>query len=351
MLPRPDPCQNRLKTRLRWSAAIPLPWSAMSRSTPTEVALGRQVSLGAVARALCGEADHPFAVPERVLDEVGQDLVETVGVGPHLGKVLGDFDGEAVALLAARDRTLDMSRVDGADVDGQRPDLQPPGVDPGHVEQLGDQPGDPVGVRLDRLEHEPLLVVAEPVPSAQQGRGEALHRGQRRPQLVGDRRDDGGVLGLGAPAVQRVAHQDVDPVHRLVASRSEVLGGDQDLAAVVPQHEQLLAVARADPQPAPGVRDGPPGGAVAVLQVDRLADVGTDQLVRRTSEDARGATVEEQDPAFAVSGDQAVRDQLRGAPGGLVVHQLPGREVHGADLNGCVLPRRRRGRPWRPWRG
>ena len=30
---------------------------------------------------------------------------------------------------------------------------------------------------------------------------------------------------------------------------------------------------------------------------------------------------------------------------------MPGREVHGADLNGCVPPQRRRGTPWRPSRG
>ena len=70
--------------------------------------------------------------------------------------------------------------------------------DPGDVEQLGDQPGDPVGVGVDRLQHDALLVVGEPVPLGQQRGGEALDAGQRRAQFVGDGGDQVGAAALQA---------------------------------------------------------------------------------------------------------------------------------------------------------
>ena len=78
------------------------------------------------------------------------------------------------------------------------------------VEQLGDQPGDPVGVGVDGLEHQPLLVVVEAVPLAQQGGGEALDAGQRRAQLVGDGGEQLGAARLGAAAALGVAQADDD---------------------------------------------------------------------------------------------------------------------------------------------
>ena len=238
--------------------------------------------------------------------------------------------------MTAGHGAVDVAAEDGLDVDRLRADLQPAGVDARDVEQLGDQPGDAVGVRLDGLEHEPLLVVAEPVPAAQQGGGEALDRGQRRAQLVGDGGDDGGVLGLGAAAVHGVAHQDVDLVDRLVAAGPQVLRGDEDLTTVVPHHEQLLAVTGADAQPTPGVGHRPPGGAVAVLQVDRLADVGPDERPRGPPDEAAGAGVEEDDRPSPSAATRPSGMSSAATTGGRGVHQHPGREVHGADPNGSV---------------
>ena len=80
------------------------------------------------------------------------------------------------------------------------PQVEPAGVDPGHVEQVGDEPGDSLGVGLDRLDDEALLLVAEAIPVLQDGAGEALDRGQRRAQLVGKSRDQRRVVRLGALA-------------------------------------------------------------------------------------------------------------------------------------------------------
>ncbi len=48
------------------------------------------------------------AVPHGVLDEVGDDLLEPVGVGPQRAEVVGDVDDEAVTLGTGRDPALDL---------------------------------------------------------------------------------------------------------------------------------------------------------------------------------------------------------------------------------------------------
>ena len=67
------------------------------------------------------------------------------------------------------DPTVDLGHQPWAKVERLGMDGEPAGVDPRRVEQLGDQPGDPVGVGVDGREHQPLLVVAEALP------GETLH--------------------------------------------------------------------------------------------------------------------------------------------------------------------------------
>ena len=93
----------------------------------------------------------------------------------------------------------------GGQVDELAVHLQPAGLDAGDVEQLGDQPGDPVGVGVDGLQHDALLVVGERVPLGEQRRGEALDAGQRGAQLVRDGGDQVGAAALqpGAGAACR----------------------------------------------------------------------------------------------------------------------------------------------------
>ena len=111
-------------------------------------------------------------------------------------------------------------RTNTGRVGGPRVELQPAGVDPGHVEQLGDQPAEPVGVGADGGEHQLLLVVVELVPPIQQRLHESLDAGERRAQLVGDGGDQVGSLtvepGTAAPRAQ--AHG--DPGDRSVEGRA-----------------------------------------------------------------------------------------------------------------------------------
>ena len=56
---------------------------------------------------------------------------------------------------------------------------EPAGVDAGGVEELGDEPAEPVGVGIDGLEHQVPLVVGEALPLGEQSGGEALDAGER----------------------------------------------------------------------------------------------------------------------------------------------------------------------------
>ena len=121
--------------------------------------------------------------------------------------------------LASGDEAVDVTADQGGQVDQAAVQLEAARVDPGDVEQLGDQPGHPVGVGLDRLQHQPALVVGEPLPLGQQGRGEALDRCQRGAQLVGDGGDQLGPVALGAVAARGARAARRRPLHRATAAR------------------------------------------------------------------------------------------------------------------------------------
>ena len=68
---------------------------------------------------------------------------------------------------------------EGRQVDELAAQDQPAGLQPADVEQLGDQPGDAVGVVVDLFEHLALLGVVDAIPAVQHQGRVALHRGQR----------------------------------------------------------------------------------------------------------------------------------------------------------------------------
>ena len=226
--PRPvpllaPPCQNREKTSSRCSGGDAVAVVGHDQVDRRRVAEHRRPAL---------EAHRAAAVPHGVLDEVGDHLLEPVGVGPQRAEVVGrrrPRTASRSAPAATRRSTWASSR--GRSSRGWACTVEPAGVDPGGVEQLGDQPGDPVGVGLDGLEHEALLVVGEPVPVAQQGRGEPLDAGQRRAQLVRHGGEQGGALGLGPPAPLGVAQPHDHGAHLVPGAAAHVLRSDEQLAA------------------------------------------------------------------------------------------------------------------------
>ena len=126
-----------------------------------------------------GDGDGAAAVADRVLDEVADHLRQLVGVDPHLRQTAGGVEPEAFGRLARSDARVEVALNDRGNVHYLLAQLEAAGLDPRDVQELTDKPGDTVGVRVDRLQHELLLVVGEPVPLCQQGRGEALDARQR----------------------------------------------------------------------------------------------------------------------------------------------------------------------------
>ena len=159
-------------------------------------------------------------------------LGELVGVGADLRQVAVDL--EARSRGRCRPATDGDDALDrGLEVERPRVEREPAGVDAGHVEQLGDQPGQPVGVGVDRLEHQLLLVVVELVPLGQQRRDEALDAGQRRAQLVGDGRDQvgrarGRARSRAGPSAATTRHL----LHRAAGRSRQMRAVDQQLGAV-----------------------------------------------------------------------------------------------------------------------
>jgi len=130
-----------------------------------------------------------------VVEQVGQHLVQSHRVDQHRRQLLGHVDldplpggGPGPAHHRAHhlaDRALDQPGVKGA------------GLDARHVEQVVDQPGQPVGLGVDDgQELLPLGVAPADLPVEQAGR-RRLDRGQRGPQVVGDRVEQGGPQPVG----------------------------------------------------------------------------------------------------------------------------------------------------------
>ncbi len=130
-----------------------------------------------------------------VVEQVGQHLVEPDRVDQHRRQLLGHVHvdplpgrGPGPAHHRADhlgDRALDQLGVER------------PGLDAGHVEQVVDQPGQPVGLGVDGgQELVPLGVAPADLPVEQAG-GRRLDRGQRGAQVVGDRVEQGGAQPVG----------------------------------------------------------------------------------------------------------------------------------------------------------
>ncbi|OLT30097.1 hypothetical protein BJF83_08980 [Nocardiopsis sp. CNR-923] len=186
--------------------------------------------------------DSTSAVPHPVFHEVRQDLAEFVGVEPHLRELPAGLDAEPLLRLPGGDPPGDHPPHRVGEVDDLAAHLQASGLDPGDVEQVVDQARDAVGVGVDRLQHEQLLLVGEPFPFRQQGGGETLDAGQGRAEFVGDLRDEVGAAAVGAGGGVPESDDEADEVP--AGAGADVPGGDEDLA-VVGQVEGTLGLADA----------------------------------------------------------------------------------------------------------
>ncbi|EGJ78545.1 putative two-component sensor [Streptomyces sp. Tu6071] len=252
------------------------------------------------------DGDSTAAVAHRVFQEVAQDLVDFVGIGPQRGQRAAHGDDEAVAGAAGRDVRLHVPRRRARDVHGLAPQLHAARVDAGDVEEFRDEPRDAMGVGVDGLQHEPLLVVVEPLPLGEERRREALHGGERGAQFVRDGRDQLGVTALRAAPRSGVAQRDDEPDQRPARARAHVLGRDEDLAA--PGEEQvLLRLPGPDGEAPVRVGEPPPAPPVEVFERQHVLQRAPERGLGKHPGDARRRGVEARHDAACVRDDESVR--------------------------------------------
>ncbi len=186
--------------------------------------------------------------------------------------------------------------------------LDPAGVDTRDVEHLREQPGHPVRIGVDGVEHQLLLFFGETVPLRQQGGGEALDARQRRAQLVGDGRDQVGAVALhtlpagGVPQGQRDVRQ--LPVH------PDITNGDVEVALVTlaGQGEAAFGLTGHPRQAAGDPRALPPVVAPLVQQRQDFGEVLARGRGGGHTGNPGGGRVEHLDPALAVHDHDPVRE-------------------------------------------
>ena len=195
----------------------------------------------------------------RVLHDVSQGLVEQDAVDHDRRQLVGDEDDDLA--LAERssepvDRRLDQlsERVD-LEVREERPRL-----DPADVEELPDEPPQPLGLAVDRPGHLAPLAVRELQVRVHQAAGDRPDPRERRPEVVRDRVEEGGL--------QRVA-----------------LAGDLGVGRLAPK----LLAAQGEPELVGGERQEPGRGAVrAAGRARAQAPDRTQRMGIRLDEDAVG---------------------------------------------------------------
>ena len=243
-----------------------------------------------------------------------------------------DVDDERSSGSPAGDLPGDGLAHGGRQVDDLLAHLEPAGVDAADVEQLGDQPGDAVGVGVDRLEHDLLLVVVEAVPLGQQRRGEALDAGQRRAQLVRDGARRGWRGERSSRSRARVSRSATTSRVEPAVGAADVGRGDEQVAAAV--RPTSAAGTRAA-----GVRlRSPPYGSVQAHQ-SRPCSSCSGSTSRKSRPRAASAVVPSRRSAAGLRATtRAVGVGDDDAVGQVVVRRLVGLR-HAAPPSGCARRR------------
>jgi hypothetical protein len=249
------------------------------------------------------DAHRTAAVADGVLDDVGDDLGELVGVDVDLGQLGRRLELDVVGGtgLDVRDDPLEQDTYVGA-APGQ---AEPPGVETRHVEELGDQPAEPVGVRVDGGQHQQLLLVVEPGPAAQHRLDETLDAGQRRPQLVGHGGDQ--VRAFAVEAGAAAARADGDGHARGRSQRLVAPDPRRDQALVaVGQHPRLLRDTGAGARPLERRVVLQPRAPVVAGQGEHVDELGSDHLRAVHAEQLLRGPVDQHHRLVAVEDDDAV---------------------------------------------
>ena len=144
-------------------------------------------------------------VLDRVVDEVDQDAADLVGVADDVGQVGRRVEHELVTALEVRELGLDDVPCEPQRVARHDRHVQRAGVEPARPEDVVDRAREPLGLAGDDVEHLRALVVVERDIAPPQRHRRAVDRGERRAQLVGDRRDELRAHRLERPLLGQVA--------------------------------------------------------------------------------------------------------------------------------------------------
>ena len=257
---------------------MPSPSSATIRSTA-----GWSPS---AARAAL-EPHRAPAVPHGVLDQVGDDLLEPVGVGPQRAEVVGHVDDERVTLGSGGDASLDLGLQAGRSSSGWACTVSRPAL-------IREASSSSVISRVTRS-------ASASIVSSMRRFWSSVNRSQLRSRVEenpltpvsGERSSWATVVSraaLSASARRRPSASRRPSTTARTGSPgppAHVLRGDEQLAPGG-QHEQPLAVAGAGDQALPRVGDLPPRLPLEVLQRQRLADVAAEHVDRGDAGDPLG---------------------------------------------------------------
>ena len=161
--------------------------------------------------------------------------------GPGSGAV-STSSTSAGRCVAAAAITLRASSVAFGPADQDR---RRPGVEPAREQDVVDDPGEPLRLAGDHLEHARLLLVPEHDVVAAQGHRGAVDRRERRAQLVRDGRDEVALQLLDRTLLGQVA-EGVDGAVRELGGRQR----EPELPARPVEGERLRALARLLERPA-----------------------------------------------------------------------------------------------------
>jgi hypothetical protein len=190
-------------------------------------------------------------------------------------------------------------------VDPLRGQLQLGRLERARKEDVLDHPGEPVGLLRDEGEQLPRDVVSEVDVVAEQRLRCAVHRGERRPELVRDGRDEIRLQLLQATFLGEV-------VERVHGAFGEADGSDREpeLAPAEVDRDSRRPRARRDrlPHGAKRVRDGGP-------RRDRLVERPTYHGVALQSGDRLGGRIPELHDPRVVDEDDAICDRADDARG------------------------------------
>ena len=204
-VPPPASSPEPKRSKMRWACSARDAGALVGDHEPPAV---RPVGSGAHGDAAAGRA-----VPVGVVEQVGEHLRETGGVGRdvQVGGHVDDVDGAAPGDAGLRHGALD----ELADVDRGQRERRAAAVDAAEVEQVADERAEALGLGQRGAQHGVVGTHDAVDEVLEQG----LLGGERRAQLVGDRGDELAALLVGAGEVGRHGVEGVGEHPHLVGGR------------------------------------------------------------------------------------------------------------------------------------